>query len=155
MYQTHTVEKSIEYACQLQIDKMMMEHHSMPAILARSVTDGVFQLRAMVWGESGSSRHYTFSAPVNWWQALRAAVLNNNRRFDRWILKKWPLKYRVHEIDVKQLYPELGRKINVDGMRNYSLIIDNPVDTFETFTDKPEPIAFKNGPCPVCGHDDE
>jgi len=45
--------------------------------------------------------NYEFRTPRDWFEALK------ERFAPKWILKKFPVKYRVDKIDVKALFPKI------------------------------------------------
>ena len=117
------------------------------------VENAVFRLRSFVWAEDETLRKYTFRAPSSWWQGLRAAVLDNRGRIDRWILKRWPLRYRVSRVEVEQLYPELARSIPADRHRpeRYVRAIWDQRESSEIFSEQPMTQEIEDRNCPACG----
>lgn len=45
--------------------------------------------------------NYEFRAPKDWFEALK------ERFFPKWVLKKFPVKYRVEKINVEALFPKI------------------------------------------------
>ena len=45
--------------------------------------------------------NYEFRAPQDWFEALK------ERFFPKWVLKKFPVKYRVEKINVEALFPKI------------------------------------------------
>lgn len=58
-----------------------------------------YQLRGFLWGEKAG--RYSFRAPADWWQAVR------ERWWPRFVLVRWPVKYRDEVIEVTAIYPDL------------------------------------------------
>jgi hypothetical protein len=77
--------------------------------LSVSVNDDFFtnlvsvQIKGYIWGERGKSE--TIKYPKNWREAFK------ERWFPQWLLKRYPVIYRVHEINTTTLYPNF--KISV------------------------------------------
>ena len=51
-----------------------------------------------IWGESGKTQ--TIRYPATWWDAVK------ERWFPQWLLARYPVTYREHEISLKTLYPD-------------------------------------------------
>jgi hypothetical protein len=60
-------------------------------------------VRGYIWGERGKSE--TIKYPKNWREAFK------ERWFPAWLLRRYPVVYRVHEINTTTLYPNF--KISV------------------------------------------
>jgi hypothetical protein len=77
--------------------------------LSVSVNDDFFtnlvsvQIKGYIWGERGKSE--TIKYPKNWREAFK------ERWFPAWLLRRYPVVYRVHEINTTTLYPNF--KISV------------------------------------------
>lgn len=54
-------------------------------------------VQGYLWGESGPTQ--TISYPETWWDAFK------ERWFPQWLLSRYPIRYRHHEISLKTLYP--------------------------------------------------
>ena len=57
------------------------------------------QLRGFLYSEATPAKK-TIKHPSDWWQSLK------ERWFPLWALKRWPVKYTVHDISFKVLYPD-------------------------------------------------
>jgi hypothetical protein len=57
----------------------------------------IANVRGYLLGEQAG--HTEIRCPEDWWQAFKA------RWFPVWLLKKYPVTYRVHTIDAKLVYP--------------------------------------------------
>lgn len=60
-------------------------------------------LQGFIWGNHIQSIQY----PRDWWQAFK------ERWYPKWLLAKYPVRYKVFEVDVKALYPDL--KYDIPG----------------------------------------
>lgn len=54
-------------------------------------------IQGHLWGESGTPQTITY--PATWWDAVK------ERWFPKWLLTRYPVSYRIHEITLKTLYP--------------------------------------------------
>lgn len=70
-----------------------------------------------MFGQS-SLKEYSFSKPLDWWEAVKERFAPN------WFIKKYPVKYEVHHIDVDLVYPELSQRIKLPK-EAHKLIIRN------------------------------
>lgn len=61
-------------------------------------------IRGYVWAENESLKHQEVKYPFDWWEAFK------ERWFPRFLLKRYPVKYKKVILDVKKIYPKL--KIN-------------------------------------------
>ena len=59
----------------------------------------VFQVRGYVWAEQ--IEHHDVKYPADWWQAFK------ERWFNKWMLERWPVRYKIHHIDLKAVFPSL------------------------------------------------
>lgn len=100
----------------IQLDKIRLGLSFMTSKLAvlgarmdaKFVDDMIhYQLRGFLWGERAG--RYTFTAPSDWWQALR------ERWWPRWALTRWPVKYRREVIEVTAIYPDLKISLPEDA----------------------------------------
>lgn len=57
------------------------------------------KMQGFLWGESGDTIKIKY--PVDWWEAVK------ERWFPKWLLKKFPVKYVIHTITPKIIYPTL------------------------------------------------
>lgn len=70
------------------------------------------QVRGFLW--SKKNRIHTFTAPADWWQAVR------ERWCPAWWLARHPVRYRVETIDVRDVFPDL--KIAAPGSKGLTLL---------------------------------
>ena len=74
------------------------------------VTDYIItQVRGYIWSEQ--LEHHEVRYPSDWWQAFK------ERWFKLWMLEKWPVKYKIHSIDLKAVFPSL--KIETPNYKYY------------------------------------
>lgn len=57
----------------------------------------IANVTGFILGERGAKE--TIRYPADWWQALK------ERWFSLWAKVRWPVRWTVHEIDTKTLYP--------------------------------------------------
>ena len=69
-----------------------------------SVRDVCYKLEGYILGENPETK--TIKHPEDWLQAIK------ERWFAKWMLKKWPVKYTIHTIDVDVLYPDLTNRLS-------------------------------------------
>lgn len=60
-------------------------------------------IKGFIWAEQ--IERIEIKYPLNWWEAFK------DRWFADWMLKRWPVKYKVEVIDVKTLYPNFRPSI--------------------------------------------
>lgn len=71
-----------------------------PKVEVETVRDHLqAKIRGYVLAESESVRRVEWSMPADWWQAFK------DRWFKGWLLRKYPVKYKVMSFDVKCVYP--------------------------------------------------
>jgi hypothetical protein len=68
-------------------------------ICEREVDQLVLRLQGYIWGETKFKK--TIRYPIDWKQSIK------ERWFPKWLLKKYPVKYKTHNIDAKIIYPKL------------------------------------------------
>lgn len=61
------------------------------------------RLQGYIWGETGKTE--TIKYPATWRDAFK------ERWFPKWLLRRYPVNYQVHEISARTLYPNF--KISV------------------------------------------
>ena len=52
-----------------------------------------------VWAETLESKEFKW--PADWWEAFK------EQWFPAWALRRWPVRYERHKLDVKAVYPNL------------------------------------------------
>jgi hypothetical protein len=84
---------------QLLSDQFLLEapvefirEHMMSAVMAN--------FHAFVWAESKSAKHIEVKYPCDWKEAFK------ERWFPKWLLNRYPVKYKEIVLDVKAIYPE-------------------------------------------------
>lgn len=60
-------------------------------------------IKGFIWAEQ--IERIEIKYPLNWWQAFK------DRWFAGWMLKRWPVEYKINLIDVKSLYPNFRPSI--------------------------------------------
>ena len=60
-------------------------------------SDIIVSIRGFIW--STQHQHVEIEYPRDWWQAFK------ERWFGPWLLKRWPVEYKRHVLDIKALYP--------------------------------------------------
>lgn len=60
----------------------------------------VVNIRAEIYGKQ--LRHEEIKYPLTWWDALK------ERWYPKWLLRKYPAKYKTIVLDIKELYPEIS-----------------------------------------------
>ena len=60
-------------------------------------------IKGFIWAEQ--IERIEIKYPLNWWEAFK------DRWFADWMLKRWPVEYKVNLIDVKSLYPNFRPSI--------------------------------------------
>ena len=68
--------------------------------------DIAIRLRGYIWGKQLGKHSVTY--PEDWWQAFK------ERWFPKWVLGRYPVRYKIFEVDVKALYPDF--KYSYPGM---------------------------------------
>lgn len=63
------------------------------------------QVRAFVYAEEESVKHLEIEYPDGWWEAFK------DRWLPEWALKRWPVRYICHVVDVEVIYPEVRPQI--------------------------------------------
>lgn len=79
----------------VDIERMIIDHFTV-------------SLRGYLWGEKVHNE--TIKYPRDWYQSFKA------RWFPAWALRRWPVVYTVHTIDITALYPDL--RISVPDNRH-------------------------------------
>jgi hypothetical protein len=109
----------IKFGCQERLNLAMMESKLDlidPKIdfyfdyLMRCI---VGDIQGYVWGEPAF--HKVIKYPKDWFEFFK------QRWFPKWLLKKYPIKYRYHTLDIKTIYPKI--KISVPKEK-YNLVIN-------------------------------
>lgn len=67
--------------------------------------DIAFRVHGFIWGQYLDKHSVQY--PTDWWQAFK------ERWYPKWLLAKYPVRYKVFEVDVKALYPDL--KYDIPG----------------------------------------
>jgi hypothetical protein len=57
----------------------------------------IVSIRGSIW--STQYQHVEIEYPRDWWQAFK------ERWFGGWLLRRWPVEYKRHVLDIKALYP--------------------------------------------------
>lgn len=67
----------------------------------------VFAIHGYIWAENLDTA--TIQYPLDWWQAFK------ERWFPGWLIKRYPVKYRIHIFDMKVLYPNYHKHHSIPG----------------------------------------
>lgn len=57
------------------------------------------QVRIWVWAKRDDMVHQHIKYPADWWQAFK------ERWFPKWLIESYPIRYKVIDLDVRELYP--------------------------------------------------
>jgi len=100
----HVVLERLKYQKRSMYSNYESLNIALKPFIENSVDHMVVTLVATVLGERQPSLE--FGTPATWWDHLKLNVLDRHR-LTHWIVKRWPVKYRVKRYNVDVLYPYL------------------------------------------------
>lgn len=84
------VLEKLKIGAEIALSPYLLDVHVVVECLAMKV-------RGFIWSEQ--HQHIEIKYPRDWWQAFK------ERWFSKRMLERWPVEYKMHNIDVKTLYP--------------------------------------------------
>lgn len=69
----------------------------------------IVTLQGFIW--STQEQHVEIEYPCDWWQAFK------ERWFGLWLLRRWPVEYKRHVLDIKTLYPNFRPVVSDQAYR--------------------------------------
>lgn len=97
--------------------------HNFKADLFKNILDkNILILKGFVLGEQ--LEHVVIKYPINWIQAFK------ERWFPMWLLRKFPVKYKVYDVDFRVTYPKYNVALPNEN-KVYKLIMNEYEETNE------------------------